>query len=86
MIQFFEFEVLTTVTMKNTIFWDIADVYRYIGGTDCFHLQDRSDTKETTRKKQAVSRAEERHQPSSQNISRFFLVPLGKRRNSASTR
>jgi hypothetical protein len=40
---FFEFEVLTLVTVKNTVFWDLAlcsliEVYCHVGGQSYLHL------------------------------------------------
>jgi hypothetical protein len=42
-----QLQVLTTITMKSTIFWDVmpynsVDVHRRFGGTYCFHLHCRS--------------------------------------------
>jgi hypothetical protein len=41
---FVRFEVLSAVTMKRTIFWDVTlcspvDVHQRFGGTYCLHLQ-----------------------------------------------
>jgi hypothetical protein len=42
--NFVRFEVLTTATMKNAVFWDVAPcrscVNRRFGGTYGLHLQD----------------------------------------------
>jgi hypothetical protein len=36
------FDVLTAVTMKISVFWDImlVDIYHYFRGTCCLHFQD----------------------------------------------
>jgi hypothetical protein len=59
-IEFVRFEVLTAVTMKNVVFWDVAlcrfCVNRRFGGTYRLHFQSRKNSRSSNQREQVAAR------------------------------